>query len=54
MNLLFTKAGIPYTDNTLSHTCEEILSVRNHALEISNLETTSKYYKRNGRKHGEY
>lgn len=54
MNLLFTKAGIPYTDDTLSHTCDEILSVRNAALENSNLESTSKYYKRNGRKHGKY
>ena len=53
-NLLFTKAGIPYRDENLNHSCEEILKLRNTELNNSNLESTSKYYKRNGKKHGAY
>lgn len=54
MNLLFTKAGIPYTDDSLSNSSEDIILLRNKILETSNFESTSKYYKRNGRKHGKY
>ena len=52
-DLLYTKAGIPYSDDNLSNSCEMILQARNIALNNSNLESTSQFYKRNGKKHGE-
>ena len=52
LNLLNTKAGIPYEDNSLSHTSEQILEKRKVVLEKSSLESTSKFYKKYGKKHG--
>ena len=54
LNLLYTKAGLPYSDVTLSHSGNEILNQRKIELENSKLESTSKFYKTNGKKHGEY
>ena len=54
LNLLYTKAGIPYSDVTLSFSSDEILSQRNIELKNSSLESTSKFYKRYRKKHGEY
>ena len=52
--LLNTKAGIPYTDDSLCHDSKEILNLRNSVLKKSNLESTSRFYKINGKKHGTY
>ena len=54
INLLNTKAGMPYNDSSLSLTSEQIIEHRHADIINSKLESTSSYYKRNGRKHGTF
>ena len=54
LGLLYTKAGIPYSDDKLSLSAEEILKIRHEKIHNSNLEATNQYYKRNGKKYGKH
>lgn len=54
LGLLKTKAGIYYEDKELNMSCNDIFNQRKKRLINSELETTSKYYKRFNRRYGKH
>ena len=54
LGLLDTRAGIMYEDENLDSSCNIILKTRAENLINSNLESTSRYYKRYNKKYGKH